>query len=108
LDEAQAWPAQEARTMAAGLRVPSAIGDRLILRAVRDSGGTAVTVSDEYMLTMARYAARRAGMLIALEAAATLAAYHDLLATGFLEPEMQTVLFFTGSGLSDIGIGKFV
>jgi threonine synthase len=106
LDEAQAWPAQEAHTLAAGLRVPSAIGDRLILRAVRESGGTAVTVSDEHMLAMVRYAARRTGMLIAMEAAATLAAYHDLLATGFLEPEMQTVLFFTGSGLTDIG--KFV
>jgi threonine synthase len=106
LDEAQVWPAQEAHTMAAGLRVPSAIGDRLILRAVRESGGTAVTVSDERMLAMARYAARRTGMLIAMEAAATLAAYHDVLATGFLEPEMQTVLFLTGSGLTDIG--KFV
>ena len=46
------------------------------------------------------------GMLIAIEAAATLAAYYDLLATGFLAPEMATVLFFTGSGLTDIG--KFV
>jgi threonine synthase len=55
---------------------------------------------------MARYAARRAGMLIALEAAATLAAYHELLAGGVLEPEMETVLFFTGGGLTDIG--KFV
>jgi threonine synthase len=105
-DEAQAWPTREAHTMAAGLRVPSAIGDRLALRAVRASGGTAVTVSDEQMLAMARYAAKRAGMLIALEAAATLAAYHALLATSFLEPAMETVLFFTGSGLSDIG--KFV
>lgn len=102
LDEAQTWPAQEARTMAAGLRVPSAIGDRLILRAVRESKGTAVTVSDEHMLAMARYAAQRVGMLIALEAAAALAAYHDLLATGFLEPEMETVLFFTGSGLTSM------
>ncbi len=106
LDEAEAWPAREAHTAAAGLRVPSAIGDRLILKAVRESGGTAVTVSDERMLAMARYAAQRAGMLIALEAAATVAAYHDLLAARFLEPEMATVLFFTGSGLPDIG--KFV
>jgi threonine synthase len=106
LDEAEAWPAQEAHTAAAGLRVPTAIGDRLILKAVRESGGTAVTVSDERMLAMARYAAQRAGMLIAIEAAATLAAYHDLLAAGFLEPEMETALFFTGSGLPDIG--KFV
>jgi threonine synthase len=105
-DEAEAWSAQEAHTAAAGLRVPSAIGDRLILKAVRASGGTAVTVSDERMLEMARYAARQAGMLIALEAAATLAAYHDLLAANFLAPEMETVLFFTGSGLTDIG--KFV
>ena len=45
-------------------------------------------------------------MLIALEAAATLAAYHELVAGGWLEPEMETVLFFTGSGLTDIG--KFV
>ena len=106
LDEAQAWSAQEARTTAAGLRVPSAIGDRLILKAVRASGGTAVTVSDERMREMARFAARQAGLLIALEAAATLAAYHDLLAARFLDAEMETVLFFTGSGLTDIG--KFV
>lgn len=106
LDEAEAWPAREAHTAAAGLRVPSAVGDRLILKAVRASGGTAVTVSDERMLAMARYAAQRAGMLIALEAAATLAAYHDLLAMDFLAPDMETVLFFTGSGLTDIG--KFV
>ncbi len=103
LDEAEAWPAGDARTIAAGLRVPSAIGDRLILKAVRESGGTAVTVRDEAMLVMARYAAEREGMLIALEAAATIAAYHELLDAHFLEPEMETVLFFTGSGLPDIG-----
>jgi threonine synthase len=106
LDEAQAWPTHEAHTIAAGLRVPSAIGDHLILSAVRESGGTAVTVSDEHMLAMVRFVAKQAGMLIAIEAAATLAAYYDLLATGFLAPEMATVLFFTGSGLTDIG--KFV
>lgn len=106
MDEAEAWPAQEAHTMAAGLRVPSAIGDRLILKAVRESGGTAVAVSDEAMLAMVGYAAQREGMLIAIEAAATLVAYHELLATHFLEPEAETVLFFTGSGLSEIG--KFV
>lgn len=102
-DEAEEWPAHEARTEAAGLRVPSALGDRLILRAVRESGGTALSVSDEEMRAMARYTARREGMLISLEAAATVAAYHTLLATGFLRPEEETVLFFTGSGLSDVG-----
>src|SRR5579859_5113661 len=88
-DEAEAWPPEEARTQAAGLRVPSAIGDRLILQAVHESGGTALTVSDDMMKQMVCYTAKRAGMLIALEAAATLAAYSDLLAAGFLEPEID-------------------
>ena len=101
-NEAEAWPAQEAQTQAAGLRVPSAIGDRLILTAVRESGGTAIAVSDESMVAMARYAARREGILISLEAAATIAAYHELITTHFLEPGEETVLFFTGSGLADI------
>ncbi len=102
-DEAQPWSADAAHTMAAGLRVPSAIGDRLILRAVRESGGTALSVSDDAMMRMVSYAAQREGMLIAIEAAATLAAYFALLATHFLTPDDETVLFFTGSGLPDVG-----
>ena len=103
LEEAESWPAQTARTKAAGLRVPSAIGDLLILQAVRESGGTALTVSDDAMTKMVHYTAQKEGMLISLEAAATVAAYHDLLASHFLEPGDETVLFFTGSGLSEIG-----
>ncbi len=102
-DEAEAWPTQEARTQAAGLRVPSAIGDRLILEAVRESGGTAISVSDDAMADMVRYAAQREGMLISLEAAATLVAYHRLLAAQFVELSDETILFFTGSGLPDVG-----
>ena len=102
-DEAETWPSSDARTIATGLRVPSAIGDRLILQAVRESGGTGLTVSDDEMLVMTRYAAQREGMLIAIEAAATIAAYHKLLATHVLLPETETVLFFTGSGLPDVG-----
>src|SRR5439155_18816911 len=101
-DEAQAWPAEEAHTQAAGLRVPSAIGDRLILQAVHESGGTALTVSDDMMKQMVCYAAKRAGLLIALEAAATLAAYHALLETNVLQVEDEVVLYFTGSGLPDL------
>src|SRR5205085_765797 len=85
-EEAEPWPSHEANTTAAGLRVPAAIGDRLILQAVRESGGTAIGVSDGVMMQMIHYAAQREGMLIALEAAATIAAYHALLATQFLEP----------------------
>jgi threonine synthase len=103
LEEAENWPAQEARTKAAGLRVPSAIGDRLILQAVRESGGTALTVSDDTMTKMVYYTAQQEGILISLEAAATVAAYHSLLANHFLEPGDETVLLFTGSGLPDIG-----
>jgi len=98
-EEAEIWPSEEANTLAAGLRVPAAIGDRLILKAIYESGGTAIRVSDEAMLQMVQYAAQREGMLIAFEAAATLAAYHTLLARHFLEPDDETVLFFTGSGL---------
>src|SRR5713226_1463413 len=101
--QADAWPAEEANTAAAGLRVPSAIGDRLILQAVYESGGTAVSVSDDAMMQMLHFAAQRTGMLIALEAAATIAAYHRLLAIHFLQPEDETVLFFTGSGLPEVG-----
>ena len=100
---AEAWPSNRASTRAAGLRVPSAIGDWLILQAVLESGGTAICVSDEAMIHMVRFAAYREGMLIAVEAAATLAAYHRLLATHSLAPADETVLFFTGSGLPDIG-----
>jgi threonine synthase len=101
-EEAEALPAHEAHTQAAGLRVPSAIGDRLILQALRESSGIALTVSDEMMLHMVHYAARRAGMLISLEAAATLVAYHLLLRSRFLQPEDETVVYFTGSGLPDM------
>lgn len=101
-DEAEAWAPQDAHTQAAGLRVPSAIGDRLILQAVRESEGTALSVSDAMMTEMVHYAARREGILIALEAGATIAAYHSLLATGFLKPSDEVVVFFTGSGLPDL------
>ena len=78
-EEAKPWPAQKAHTKAAGLRVPSAIGDRLILQAVRESGGTAITVNDDEMAKMVRFTAQREGMFISLEAAATVAAYHNFL-----------------------------
>ncbi len=97
-DEAEAWPANEAKTSAMGLRVPSAIGDRLILQAIRESGGTALTVSDASMERMVEHIARRAGIWASLEAAATLAAYHQLVEQQVIASNSQTVLFFTGSG----------
>src|SRR5205085_2020055 len=67
--EAEVWPSAEASTMAAGLRVPAAIGDRLILQAVYGSGGTAIGVSDEFILILVPYAAYIEDMLISVEAA---------------------------------------
>ena len=81
----------------------SAIGDKLILQAVYERGRTALAVSGDEMIQMVYCTAQREGMLISLEAAATDAAYHSLLATHFLEPDDETVLFFMGSGLSDMG-----
>jgi threonine synthase len=101
-EEAEPWPAHKAHTIAAGLCVPSAIGDRLILQAVRDSGGIALTVSDDEMVKMVEFATKQEGMFTSLEAAATIAAYHALLTNHFLGPGDETVLFFTGNGLIDI------
>ncbi|MGZ3625379.1 MAG: threonine synthase [Ktedonobacteraceae bacterium] len=98
-EAAEPWPAHTAHTRAAGLRVPSAIGDRLILQAVRESGGTALTVGDDEMAKMVEFAARQEGMFISLEAAATVTAYHKLLTNHFLASGDETVLFFTGNGL---------
>jgi len=94
-----AEPWQDAHTLAGGLRVPAAIGDFLILRAVRASGGTAVMVSDAEMLAAAKLLAATEGIFAGLEGAAPLAAYRKLLADGALKPEDEVVLFNTGSGL---------
>ncbi len=94
-----AEPWKRAKTQAGGLRVPAALGDFLILRAVRESGGTALTVSDAEMLEAARRLASFEGIFAGLEGAATVAAYGKLLADGTLKPEDEVVLFNTGSGL---------
>jgi threonine synthase len=96
-DHAVPW--QGAETIAGGLRVPAASGDFLILRAVRASGGTALTVSDAEMLASARLLAASEGIFAGPEGAAPLAAYGKLLAEGTLAPADEVVLFNTGSGL---------
>jgi threonine synthase len=96
-ETAERW--QGAQTLAGGLRVPAAIGDFLILRAVRESNGRALTVSDAEMVEAARMLAATEGIVAGLEGAAPVAAYRKLLATGLLQPEEVVVLFNTGSGL---------
>lgn len=92
-------PWSSATTLAAGLRVPRAIGDFLILDILRQSGGTAVAVTDEEMLADARSMGRAEGLFVCPEGGATLAALKKLIRSGFVRPSDEVVLFNTGSGL---------
>lgn len=93
-----AEPWKDAHTAASGLRVPSAIGDFLMLRALRDSGGTAIAIDDDEMMAAARELARGTGIFPAPEGGATLAALHRLLEQKLVDPNERIVLFNTGSG----------
>jgi threonine synthase len=94
-----AEPWANAQTLAAGLRVPAAIGDYLILDAVRDTHGTAVTVSEDAIREAQLEMGRLAGIYAAPEAAATWAATGALRRDGWLQGHEYVVLFGTGMGL---------
>ena len=94
-----AEPWRDARTTADGLRVPRAIGDFLILRALRESGGTAITVSDAEMVGAMRELGATEGISAAPEGGATLAALRKLMANGAVLPTDGVVLFNTGGAL---------
>lgn len=94
-----AEPVVGASTVASGLRVPKAIGDFIMLDLIRESGGLAVTVSDEEMVAAAREMAAKAGVYASPEGGATLAAARKLLAQGFIKENDTVVLFNTGSGV---------
>ena len=94
-----AAPWENAYTIAAGIRVPAAIGDFLILRAVRASGGFALAVSDEQIDAARAHVARADGLLLSPEGAATYAAYLDAARSGRIAPHEQVVLFNCASGL---------
>ena len=94
-----AEPWEGAQTVAAGIRVPAAVGDYLILDAVYESGGTAITVSDEEILAAMRQMASLEGVWPAPEGAATLGAYTKLRQTGCLGADTSVLLLNTGSGL---------
>ncbi|RMG35005.1 MAG: threonine synthase [Planctomycetota bacterium] len=94
---AELW--ENAHTVASGIRVPAAIGDFLILRAVRDSGGFAIAVDDEAILAARDEIGKREGVLLCPEGAATVAAYRKALAEGRVTPQETAVLFNCASGL---------
>ena len=88
-----------AATTASGLRVPKAIGDFLILDALRASGGTAISVTDAELIAATREIGAAEGLFCAPEGAACLPALKKLLAAGAVKPEDRVVLFNTGAGV---------
>jgi threonine synthase len=94
-----AEPWQGAATLADGLRVPAAVGDFLIMRALRESNGTAVAVSDAEIMEAANLIGRTQGIFVCPEGGAPLAAFQRLRDQGWIEADETVVLFNTGSGL---------
>src|SRR2546423_4190449 len=88
-----------AATVASGLRVPRAIGDFLILDALRASGGTAISVTDEELIAATREIGAAEGLFVAPEGAACLPALKKLIASGEVGAHEQVVLFNTGAGV---------
>ncbi|MFQ5534668.1 MAG: threonine synthase [Sphingomonadales bacterium] len=97
VENAELWP--DARTEAWGIRVPAAVGDFLILRAVRDSGGFAMAVEEEAIHAARAEMNRAEGLHLCPESATTLAAYRQALAQGKVGRDERVVLFNCGSGL---------
>lgn len=94
-----AAPWEGAQTVAAGLRVPGAVGDFLVLRALRESNGTAIAVSDEALLEAQVRLSSLEGTFACPEGGATLAALEALLEQGWVSHNERIVLFNTGTGL---------
>src|SRR5436305_4221533 len=96
-EHAPRWP--DAHTFAAGIRVPQAVGDFLILRSVRESGGFAIAVDDAAIAAAWREIAGEEGLLLCPEGAATYAAYKQALADGRVGAGERAVLFNCATGL---------
>jgi threonine synthase len=97
VEHAEPW--RDARTIAAGIRVPAAIGDFLILRAVRESGGFAIAVDDAEINVALADVARAEGLLLCPEGAATVAAWRAALAAGRVGARDRVLLFNCATGL---------
>ena len=96
-DHAEPW--QDAHTVAVGMRVPSAIGDYLILSALRESNGGAVAVSDDEILDWMGRIASLEGIFVCPEGASTAAALSKLIADGSVAPDERVLLLNTGAGV---------
>ena len=101
-ERSEMW--QNARTVADGLRVPKAIGDFLVLRAVRESGGTAIAVSDADMVHDMRELGKKEGISAAPEGGAALHALRVLQRDGRVKPTDTVVVFNTGGALKYLDV----
>ncbi len=96
-EHAELW--EDARTVAAGIRVPAAVGDFLILRAVRESGGAALAVSDDDIVAAQRRIAAEQGLLLCPEGSATYVGWRQALEAGLVDAGDEVVLFNCATGL---------
>ena len=101
-ERSEMW--QDARTVADGLRVPKAVGDFLVLRAVRESGGTALAVRDDDMVAGMRQMGSLEGISAAPEGGAALHAIKVLRQSGQIKPTETVVLFNTGGALKYLDV----
>ena len=101
---ADVW--ENAETVAAGIRVPKALGDFLVLDAVRESGGYALSVSDDAIRAAQHDIATKTGFLMCPEGAATAAALKRSLTEGLMEPGASTVLFNCATGLKYLDLAS--
>lgn len=103
-EKAEPWENPE--TVAAGLRVPGAVGDFLMLRAIRETAGTAVAVSDHDLMTDTRELAAKEGIFGCPEDGATLSCLKRLRKCGWIKPDERVVLFLTGNGYKYLDVLK--
>jgi threonine synthase len=102
---AQTW--HDASTIAAGLRVPGAIGDYLILDAIRSTHGTAMSVSDQELIEGAHLAAATEGLYLSPEAGAAITATKKLRDSGYLDADDEVVILGTGAGMKHTDLVPF-
>ncbi len=96
-NESEPWP--DPRTFAAGIRVPKALGDFIVLKALRESGGTAVAVTETEIAESMRAAGGDEGMLVCPEGGAAIAGTRKLRREGWIRESEEVVIFNTGTGL---------
>jgi threonine synthase len=103
-NKASAEPWQNAQTVASGLRVPQAVADFLMLQAIRESHGTALSVSDDEMLAEIPRVGKAEGIFFCPEGAACVAALRRLVDTQWIKPDHEVLIFNTASGLKYLDV----